>query len=160
MTKTGHVATITQLEHEINEKTVRNNTVNIVDNDFDRQKCEIVEEDLLNNNEIKCGVLCNTECQLPTQHAEKVATSVGQSLDTASAPTAIEQQQKHRFFGFEFDSKLKWDNIIGIVIIHLLFVYTMLCQKPLPQHFLTYFWGKSKYFFFFLFRTIYCQKSF
>lgn len=135
MTKTGHVATITQLEHEIEQNVVKNNTVNIVDNDYDRQKCEIVQEDLLNNNEIKGVVLCDSKYDL-------VLDSNGRPTGTVPADIAPVQAEKYKYFGFEFDSKLKWDNITGIVIIHLLFVYTMLCSHPLPRMYQTYLWGK------------------
>lgn len=135
MTKTGHVATITQLEHEIKQNVVKNNTVNIVDNDYDRQKCEIVQEDLLNNNEIQGVVLCDSKYDL-------VLDSQGRPTGTIAADNAPVQTGKYNYFGFEFDSKLKWDNIIGIVIIHLLFVYTMLCSHSLPRLYQTYLWGK------------------
>lgn len=135
MTKTGHVATITQLEHEIKQNVVKNNTVNIVDNDYDRQKCEIVQEDLLNNNEIKGVVLCDSKYDL-------VLDSNGRPTGTVVADIPPAQAEKYKYFGFEFDSKLKWDNIIGIVIIHLLFVYTMVCSHPLPRMYQTYLWGK------------------
>lgn len=135
MTKTGHVATITQLEHEIEQNVVKNNTVNIVDNDYDRQKCEIVQEDLLNNNEIKGVVLCDSKYDL-------VLDSNGRPTGTVPADIAPVQAEKYKYFGFEFDSKLKWDNITGIVIIHLLFVYTMVSSHPLPRLYQTYLWGK------------------
>lgn len=153
MTKTGHVATITQLEHEIEQNVVKNNTVNIVDNDYDRQKCEIVQEDLLNNNEIKGVVLCDSKYDL-------VVDSNGRPTGTVVADIEPPQTEKFKYFGFEFDSKLKWDNIIGIVIIHLLFIYTMVCSHPLPKNYQTYLWGKyfiSHFIIFMVYCLFWCQ---
>lgn len=125
MTKTDQVTTITKL--------AKNATVNIVDADYDRQKCEIVQEDLQNNNEIKCGILCDYKYEAGKSKA-------GEQLETD--PVFILQPKKTRFLWMEFDAPLKWDNISGIIIIHSLFVYSMVCQEPLPKFWQTYLWGK------------------
>lgn len=137
MTKTDQVATITQLEHEISQNSVKNSTLNLVDPDYDRQKSAIVEEDLLNNNEIKGGVLCNSEFE-----------SISESCMQAAAAVP-DKQQKYRFFAWEFDHKLKWGNITGILIIHAMFVYSIVCNHPLPRYYQTYLWGKYFSFIFF-----------
>lgn len=132
MTKTDQVTTITQLENELNEKFRKNATVNI-STDYDRQKCEIVQEDLQNNNEIKCGVLCDSKYD---------ASDVKTLKLQAAEPVA---PKRHRALGLkflEFDAPLKWDNITGIIIIHALFVYAMVCAVPLPKCWQTYLWGK------------------
>lgn len=126
MTKTDQVTTITKL--------AKNATVNIVDADYDRQKCEIVQEDLQNNNEIKSGILCDYKYE-----AGKVENQPAVLDDDAvfSLPP-----KKTKFLWMEFDAPLKWDNISGIIIIHALFVYSMVCQEPLPKFWQTYLWGK------------------
>lgn len=132
MTKTDQVTTITQLENELNEKFRKNATVNI-STDYDRQKCEIVQEDIQNNNEIKCGVLCEYKYEAGD------ATTLQPSDDVAVAP------KRHRALGLkllEFDAPLKWDNITGIIVIHAMFVYAMVCAIPLPKCWQTYLWGK------------------
>lgn len=134
MTKTDQVTTITQFENEINEKFAKNATVNIVDNDYDQQKCEIVQEDLQNNNEIKCGVLCDYKYEL--------GKPINQQTLDASPPFSTVPLKKTKFLGFEFDAPLKWDNISGIVIIHSLLIYSVFCREPLPRHYQTYLWGK------------------
>lgn len=143
MTKTDQVTTITQLENELNEKFRKNATVNI-STDYDRQKCEIVQEDLQNNNEIKCGVLCDYKYEAGEAKTLK--------------PIAAEpiQPKTHKVFGLnflEFGAPLKWDNIIGIIVIHLLFVYALICAIPLPKFWQTYAWGKY-FFHFFLFKFV------
>lgn len=133
MTKTDQVTTITQLENELNEKFRKIATVNIIDTDYDRQKCEIVQEDIQNNNEIKCGVLCDYKYELGEAKTLQPLTS---------EPLA---PKRHRALGLkilEFDAPLKWDNIIGIFIIHSLFVYALICAWPLPKCWQTYLWGK------------------
>lgn len=135
MTKTDQVTTMTQLENEINDKLGTNPTVNIVDNDYHQQKCEIVQEDLQNNNEIKCGVLHDYKYE----HVIAKAVSNGHAALAEDAPI---QLKKTHLFGFEFDAPLKWDNIIGIIIIHTLFLYAILCREPLPKYWQTYLWGK------------------
>lgn len=123
MTKTDQVTTIT---------TVANNaTVNIVDADYDRQKCEIVQEDLQNNNEIKSGILCDYKYELAEAKAE-----------VADEPVFSLPPKKTKFLWMEFDAPLKWDNISGIIIIHSLFIYSMVCQEPLPKFWQTYLWGE------------------
>lgn len=129
MTKTDQVTTIT--------KMARNATVNIVDADYDRQKCEIVQEDLQNNNEIKCGILCDYKYEAGKTIIEDQAAATIDDQDVFSLPP-----KKTRFLWMEFDAPLKWDNISGIIIIHSLFVYSMTCQRPLPKFWQTYLWGK------------------
>lgn len=127
MTKTDQVTTITQL------KLTKNATVNIVDADYDQQKCEIVQEDLQNNNEIKCGVLCDYKYE------------AGKSKSTdqlINEPILTLPPKKTQFLWMEFDAPLKWDNISGIIIIHSLFIYSMVCLEPLPKYWQTYAWGK------------------
>lgn len=125
MTKTDQVTTITKL--------AKNATVNIVDNDYDQQKCEIVQEDLQNNNEIKCGVLCDYKYEAGTPKSTE---------QLANEPVLTLPPKKTTFLWMEFDAPLKWDNISGIIIIHALFVYSMVCQEPLPRYWQTYAWGK------------------
>lgn len=125
MTKTDQVNTITKL--------AKNATVNIVDADYDQQKCQIVQEDLQNNNEIKCGVLCDYKY-------EDGKPKTGDDL--ANEPIITLPPKKTTFLWMEFDAPLKWDNISGIIIIHALFIYCMVCREPLPKHWQTYAWGK------------------
>lgn len=133
MTKTDQVTTITQLENELNEKFRKNATVNIIDTDYDRQKCEIVQEDIQNNNEIKCGVLCDYKYELGH-------TNTLQPLN--DEPIAPKRFRALGLSFLEFDAPLKWDNIIGIIIIHALFVYALMCAIPLPKCWQTYAWGE------------------
>lgn len=131
MTKTDQVATITQLEHEISQTSVKNSTVNLVDPDYEKQKDAIVQEDILNNNnEIKGGVL-----------TDSVFSSISETNMLAAAAVP-DKKPKYSYFGFDFDAKLKWGNITGITIIHIMFVYIFICQTPLPRHYQTYLWGK------------------
>lgn len=125
MTKTDQVNTITKLAN--------NATVNIVDADYDRQKCEIVQEDLQNNNEIKSGILCDYKYELGESKSSD-------QLD--QEPVFTLPPKKTKFLWMEFDAPLKWDNISGIIIIHALFIYSMVCSEPLPKFWQTYLWGK------------------
>lgn len=123
MTKTDQVTTITNV--------AKNATVNIVDTDYDRQKCQIVQEDLQNNNEIKSGILCDYKYE------------AGKSLEeVAKEPVFLLPAKKTRFLWMEFDAPLKWDNISGIIILHSMFIYSMVCLEPLPKFWQTYLWGK------------------
>lgn len=45
------------------------------------------------------------------------------------------------YFGFKVGAKLKWTNIIGIIVIHMMFVYTFMHNPFLPRIY-TYAWGK------------------
>lgn len=145
MTKTDQVTTITQLENEINEKFAKNATVNIIDNDYDKQKCEIVQEDIQNNNEIKCGVLCDYKYEKGRPLNEETSEAT---------PVFVNPPKKTMLFGlFEFDAPLKWDNISGIIIIHSLFLYAFFCREPLPKNYQTYLWGKCPFFFSFIIFT-------
>lgn len=55
-----------------------------------------------------------------------------------------DKEEGYTYFGFiKVNAKLKWDNIIGIVIIHTLFVYSFLHWRNIPTHIMTYVWGKS-----------------
>lgn len=128
MTKTDQVDTITKL--------AKNATVNIVDADYDQQKCQIVQEDLQNNNEIKCGVLCDYKY-------EDGLAKTGDDL--ANEPVLTLPPKKTKFLWMEFDAPLKWDNISGIIIIHSLFIYSMVCGEPLPKNWQTYAWGKWRH---------------
>lgn len=127
MTKTDQVTTITKL--------AKNATVNIVE--YDRQKFEIVQEDLQNNNEIKCGILCDYKYEVGTTDDQPAIIADEQSV--FSLPP-----KKTKFLWMEFDAPLKWDNISGIIIIHSLFIYSMVCQRPLPKFWQTYLWGKYR----------------
>lgn len=51
-----------------------------------------------------------------------------------------EKEVEYNYFGFKVRSKLKWANIIGIVIIHIMFVYALL-HSPLVPSIWTYAWG-------------------
>lgn len=127
MTKTDLGTTIT--------KVAKNATVNIVDADYDRQKCEIVQEDLQNNNEIKCGILCDYKYEAGKSQAAEEQLADDEPVFTLPA-------KKTKFLWMEFDAPLKWDNISGIIIIHALFIYSMVCQHSLPKFWQTYLWGK------------------
>lgn len=49
----------------------------------------------------------------------------------------------YTYFGFiKVNAKLKWDNIIGIVVIHTMFLYSLLHFRQIPTNILTYIWGK------------------
>lgn len=134
MTKTDQVATITQLKHEISQTSAKNSTVNLIDPDYEKQKNAIIQEDILNNNnEIKGGVLTDNNF-----------SSISESCMQAAAAVP-DKKPKYSYFGYDFEAKLKWGNITGIAIIHLMFVYIFICQKPLPSYWQTYLWGKPKY---------------
>ncbi len=50
----------------------------------------------------------------------------------------------YTYFGFiKVNAKLKWDNIIGIVIIHTMFLYSFIHWRHIPTNIMTYLWGKS-----------------
>lgn len=143
MTKTGHIATITQME----DAAIANydkrggaaaassagDSINIVDKDLDNQICEVVQEDLVNNNESKGVVL---------GHSSVKDEDVSVIYDKVKY-----DPRGHNYLGFHFISKLKFDKIISISIIHMLFIYTFFNTEQLPTSIWTYFWGKDKLFF-------------
>lgn len=48
----------------------------------------------------------------------------------------------YTYFGFiKVNAKLKWDNIIGIIVIHTMFLYSFLHWRHIPTHIMTYLWG-------------------
>lgn len=142
MTKTGHIATITKLEDAaiMYDKRDIGDSVNIVDQDLDNQICEVVQDDLVNNNDSK-GV----------SHGDGDDNKHTGTTVRNEPESVIHQKVKYHpdgydYFGIRFVSKLKFDKIIGICVIHGLFVYTFLNTDQLPKSFWTYAWGK-----------VYCQ---
>lgn len=93
-------------------KFPKNATVNIVDTDYDQQcdydqqKIMIVQEDLLNNNEIKCGILCDYKYEAGKAGNKQPAEVEDEAV--FSLPP-----KKTKFLWMEFDAPLKWDNISG-----------------------------------------------
>lgn len=148
MTKTGHIATITQLEdaaiancHKRSSAgSATGDTINIVDRDLDNQKCEIVQDDLVNNNASKGVVLGHS--------------SVKDEDESTIYDKVKYDPRGHNYLGFHFISRLKFDKIISISIIHMLFIYTFFNTEQLPVSIWTYVWGKDKLFFFFLLVSI------
>lgn len=152
MTKTGHVLTITKLDHDpITSCSMKQSTgsVSIVDKDLDNQRGEILQEDLINNNDIvKSDKILLDECEINNNskiNNKNNNVNVNYKNTTGSDilddKTVITKPIKVKILGFEFDSPLKWDNITGIVIIHSLFVYSLICRRPMPQYYQTYLWG-------------------
>lgn len=48
----------------------------------------------------------------------------------------------YKYFGFiKVNAKLKWDNIIGIVVIHSMFIYAFFHWRNIPTSIFTYLWG-------------------
>lgn len=140
MTKTGHIATITQLEDAAISYDKRDigDSVNIIDKDLDNQICEVVQEDLVNNNESK-GVVLGDKHSAVIEDDSVINEKVSYSADG------------YDYLGFRFLSKLKFPNIIGICVIHMLFVYTFFNTQQLPTSLWTYAWGKVLNHFFFLY---------
>lgn len=64
-----------------------------------------------------------------------------QTEEVAAAAAAATAEQEFSFFGIKFGAKLKWVNIIGITIIHALFVY-IFTHNPLMPRYQTYLWGE------------------
>lgn len=63
----------------------------------------------------------------------------------------------YTYFGFiKVNAKLKWDNIIGIVIIHTMFLYSFMHWRYIPTNLATYIWGEfvCSFFLFFSFNFL------
>lgn len=82
-------------------------------------------------------------------HNSFASTAAATDSTPASSPakdssTAVEtEEQEYSYFGFKVGAKLKWVNIIGIVVIHALFVYTF-THNPLLPRIYTYMWGECE----------------
>lgn len=135
MTKTGHIATITQLEDAAittYDKRDLGDSLNIIDKDIDNQICQ--QEDLVNNNDSGKGIV------LGTGHVAN--STVKYESEKVINEKVRYDPSGYNYFGYKFVSKLKWDKIISISIIHMLFIYTFFNVTSLPVSFWTYPWGK------------------
>lgn len=64
-----------------------------------------------------------------------------EAADTETNTKSGHADDEYVYFGFKVGAKLKWTNIIGIIIIHMMFVYTFMHNPFLPSIY-TYAWGK------------------
>lgn len=69
------------------------------------------------------------------------ATAAPTAAEPASADAVSADKQEFDYFGFKVGAKLKWTNIIGIVVIHAMFLYTF-THNPLLPRLYTYAWGE------------------
>lgn len=79
--------------------------------------------------------------KLLTATATTTATANGVA---ASAAAAKIEPVEYDYFGFKFGAKLKWANIIGIIVVHALFLYTF-THNPLLPRIHTYAWGECTF---------------
>ena len=150
MTKTGHIATITTLEDAItyHKTDSANDSVHFNDKNVgDKQKCEVVREedeyDLVNNNDIKQHDKQLNENNNREVNGADAGAGAGTVADGQVEPLAekFHKEEYYEYFGYRFESKLKWLNIFGITLIHMLFVYAIFNRQPFPNSLWTYVWG-------------------
>lgn len=72
---------------------------------------------------------------------EKVATTQASADSTSSSQT--DSEYTYLFGLIKVQAKLKWVNIIGIIVIHSMFLYVF-TQSPLKPRIFTYMWGKFR----------------
>lgn len=102
--------------------------------------------DLSNNNNNNLSKIC-------IRDRDDVDDSIGDSKICDNTENKVgngevnaekKESDGYTYFGFiKVNAKLKWDNIIGIAIIHTMFLYAFLHWKHIPTNILTYLWGKS-----------------
>lgn len=74
----------------------------------------------------------------------KICDNTENKVGNGKVNDGKKESDGYTYFGFiKVNAKLKWDNIIGILIIHSMFVYTFLHWNNIPTNILTYLWGKS-----------------
>lgn len=152
MTKTGHIATITQLEDAAittYDKRDLGDSINIIDKDIDNQIHQ--QEDLVNNNDSKGIVLGTGRSPIAANTTVKFESEKVINEKVRFTP------EGYKVLGIQFISRLKWDKIISISIIHMLFIYTFLHITKLPKSLWTYPWGEyiTKLCYFLLFSEYY-----
>lgn len=73
----------------------------------------------------------------------KICDNTENKVGNGEVNAAKKESEGYTYFGFiKVNAKLKWDNIIGIVIIHTMFLYSFLHWRHIPTNIMTYLWGK------------------
>lgn len=106
-----------------------------------KQIVDVDTEDMDNNN-----VDSKNQNQSSESGGKQVgsASHVGQSgVANANVDANMDDEpvQLYNYFGFKVGARLKWPNIIGITVIHIMFLYTFVHNPFLPRIY-TYFWGE------------------
>lgn len=70
-----------------------------------------------------------------------IGTAVTAPAEPTAADSVSEDVEEYDYFGFKVGAKLKWTNIVGIIVIHAMFVYTFTHNPMLPRIY-TYAWGE------------------
>lgn len=95
-------------------------------------------EDAANNNDN-----CSDNNASSTIRASAAAAGKTQqaSADSTTSQSEPDLEYTYLFGLIKTQAKLKWVNIVGIVVIHCMFLYVF-TQSPLMPSIYTYMWGK------------------
>lgn len=106
-----------------------------------KQIVDVDTEDLDNNNVEAKNQNQQSSDDKPASLSSAGNGHVAGASASAADDTVEESAQEYNYFGFKVGARLKWPNIIGIVVIHIMFLYTFVHDPFLPRIY-TYFWGK------------------
>lgn len=101
-----------------------------------KQIVDVDTEDTDNNN-----VSANNHNGIKSSSASNGNASVDTTKVENDADTVSSEVQEYDYFGFKVGAKLKWANIVGIIVIHAMFLYTF-THNPLLPRWYTYAWGE------------------
>lgn len=114
--------------------------------DFGVVKRVIVDvdiEDADNNNENVSDKNVVANGIKPSVKDDATIVEDGQQTTTqAAADSTSQTEEEYSYFGFiKVQAKLKWLNIVGIIVIHSMFLYVFTQDAFMPSIY-TYLWGK------------------
>lgn len=149
----GHLTstTTTLVYDNLNNNNNNNSNIKPITKDCPDQTMNgINDSTTINNNNINLSKIC-------IRDRDDVDDSIGDSKICDNTENKVgngevnadnkENSDGYTYFGFiKVNAKLKWDNIIGIVVIHSMFLYTFLHWRHIPTNIMTYLWGKSIFF--------------
>lgn len=145
-TEMGHLSAATSVVYDnINNivpvsKDIKCSTMNNNNNHHNGSlangKVNNVDECVINNNNNNNADKLNNNNHCENGKIEK-------KMENGKVHSEIKgEPEEYNYFGFKVGAKLKWPNIIGIIIIHSLFVYVFFDGRQKPRNVWTYAWGK------------------
>lgn len=127
-----NINNIVQVSKDVKCSTMNNNHRN---GGLPNGKVNNVDESLINNN--------NNETDKFNNNNNCENGKIEKKIENGKVHSELNAEpEEYNYFGFKVGAKLKWPNIIGIVIIHCMFVYVFFDGRPKPRNIWTYAWGK------------------
>lgn len=150
----GHVTTTTQLVYDNINNNVKPTMKAYMDQSMTNGIVEAANSDNSSPNKICIRDRDDVDDSIGDS---KICDNNENKVGNGEVADRKDSSEGYTYFGFiKVNAKLKWDNIIGIFVIHTMFVYSFLHWRYIPTNILTYIWGKSHLLFCFYKYCFYC----